>query len=515
LVISSLILFCLFSCEEPERSAGFEDLDEFSMYDYIVENEDQFSAFLSILEVGELDATLGSYNPKGSDYTLFLPDNQAIDAFIETSNQVSSLDDILNDPPFAAEFCRYHVVNIGVYSGNFPFGAFPEPTLSGDFLTVSFIVDLDQDTSFYKINNQATILKRDIEVSNGYIHLIETALKPVNLTTYDWITLNEGYSIMAGAVELTGFDIELSVDTKESDTLQPVSMLVESDGVYNQMGIYSVEDLIAKISPDDDNYTSDQNMLYNYVGYHIINGAFFLDDFEGEQTNYTTMSDVPLNIDGTKIDFVVNRGKEVFDTVVVEDDTTYIDYIGFMYDESNVLTKTGVIHLIDRVLRQQAPSRATVTFQFLEEPAFNQFRGTEGSFIIDDDIKLSIVDWVGPDLYFVDLGDQESAAWGNDYIEIEGDFEISYQLPRIVQGKYDLLLGVDNFNNRNAMIEVFVDGRKVGGFIDLTSGGSVNNPFRQITVGTVDFKSYTSHKIEIKSLIPGRFLWDYVRFEPA
>jgi hypothetical protein len=33
-------------------------------------------------------------------------------------------------------------------------------------------------------------------------------------------------------------------------------------------------------------------------------------------------------------------------------------------------------------------------------------------------------------------------------------------------------------------------------------------------LGTVDFKRYTTHKVEIRPLIPGRFLWDFIRFEP-
>jgi hypothetical protein len=33
-------------------------------------------------------------------------------------------------------------------------------------------------------------------------------------------------------------------------------------------------------------------------------------------------------------------------------------------------------------------------------------------------------------------------------------------------------------------------------------------------IGTIDFKRFASHTIEIKTLIPGRLKWDYIRFEP-
>jgi hypothetical protein len=114
----------------------------------------------------------------------------------------------------------------------------------------------------------------------------------------------------------------------------------------------------------------------------------------------------------------------------------------------------------------------------------------------------------------VDLGSQESSALDADYLEIDGDFEIAYQIPKIVQGQYKMYIGVEMYNSSNAMIEVFVDNKKIGGFIDLTSGGTASSPFQSNLIGTVDFKNYQTHKIEIKALIPGRLLWDYIRFEP-
>jgi len=143
------------SCKEPERIAGFEDAEQMSIYDYIVENKEKYSDFLAIIEVGGIDKTLSAYNPDGNDYTLFLPSNKAIDNFIKNTEGISSVKDILINKEYAAAFARFHVVNLGVHTQDFPFGAFPEPTLSEDYLTVSFIIE--KDTSYYKINNQAAV----------------------------------------------------------------------------------------------------------------------------------------------------------------------------------------------------------------------------------------------------------------------------------------------------------------------------------------------------------------------
>ena len=223
----SLAVFAGFrACDPQTVEAGFEDLLEQTIYDYIVENDSAFSSFLAILEAGEIDKTLSAYNPDGIGYTCFLPDNAAVDAFINRTDRFNSLEELLNDTEYVRAFARYHVVNMGIKSDNFPFGALPEYTLSGDILTVSFIIE--PDTSYYKINNQAPISRLNIEVTNGWVHEISSALDPVTKTTYDWLEENQGYSIFKKAVDATGFKPVFDINIREDldadpFTLQPVS----------------------------------------------------------------------------------------------------------------------------------------------------------------------------------------------------------------------------------------------------------------------------------------------------
>jgi len=106
-----IIIICLLwivilgnpSCREIPVEAGFEDIEETSIYEYMMENDSAFSGFLTILEKGGIAKTLSAYNPEGQGYTLFLPDNDALNRFIEASGQYSSLDDLLNDPEYVSE----------------------------------------------------------------------------------------------------------------------------------------------------------------------------------------------------------------------------------------------------------------------------------------------------------------------------------------------------------------------------------------------------------------------------
>ncbi len=278
----------MFSCEDAIREAVFKDLKKLTIYDYLMENEEEFSSLLSILEKGGVLKTLSAYNPNGVGYTLFAPDNNAINRFISESGQYSSVNDILNDETFVKGFSRYHVLNLSVHTNEFPFGAFPEPTLSGDYLTVSFVIE--SDTSYYKINNQASVNKPNIETSNGFVHHLETPLQPITFTSFDWLSGNPGFSIFKEAVELTGLQELIDFNMKDDKTRQGVTVLAEPDSIYRKSGIYSVNDLADLISPGASDYTSSTNRLYNYVSYHFLAGSYFLDNFTEENTNYNTFS---------------------------------------------------------------------------------------------------------------------------------------------------------------------------------------------------------------------------------
>lgn len=511
-----VLLAGTFSCDEPVLEATFEDLEKLTIYDYLMENKEDFSSFISILERGGVLKTLSAYNPNGNDYTLFAPTNDAIDRFINESNQFSSVNDILSDESYVYTFSRYHIVNEGLRSNDFPFGAFSEPTLSGDYLTVSFIIEAD--TSYYKINNQASVNKPNIETSNGYVHHLETALIPITFTSYQWLAGNPAFSIFKQAVDITGLQTLIDFNLKEDKTKQAVTVLAEPDSVYQKAGIYSIDDLINIISPDNANYTNSSNRLYNYVAYHFLTGSYFLDDFTDENTNYNTLSEIPLNINGMGLEIKINPGKEMFDIIVHQPgDTTFIDYVGILYDESNVITQSGAIHFINQMMKQQPPSRTNLTYQFYEESVIWEFyQKGEGSFLIEDPELLTRIEYSGSDLSYEIIkedGEDITNAWNNDYLILDGDFTISYITPQIVAGRYTVFLGAEAFNQDNALVEVYIDGKKIGGLVDLTSLGTEGSPFRQIRLGNIDFKSYASHKVEIRPLIPGRFLWDNIRFE--
>lgn len=505
---SALLNSCL---EREDVDPLFLDEELLSIHEYVISNRQDFSSFLSIMEVGGIDLTLSARNPDGNGYTLFLPDNDAIDRFISNSVQYSSLDELLNDVEYAETFCRYHVLNMRIRTNNFPFGAFPRKTLTEDLLTVSFFTE--KDSSYYKINNQAKVVYPNIELLNGYIHYIENALIPVTYTSYEWLEQHPAYSIFKSAVDLTGFDSILKLSANEDESVQEYTILLESDDVFLNQGIHSISELVSLISPGATSYTDKDNPLYNFVGYHILIGNKFIDDFEGAATLYNTLGDVPLNIDGKEIDIAINKGKHIYDTIIYLEDTTYVDYIGVMYDESNVITQNGVIHFIDHVMTVQQPTRKSINYQFYENSFINDHKNEPGIYYIEDNEILPYIEWSGSDLNYI-KSQENNRAWDRNYLEISGDFEISYEIEPSIPGQYNLLIRAHAFDKGNAILEVYIDGKKVGGLLNLTTGGTAGSPFQNLFAGTVNFDKYESHIIELKTLIPGRLQWDGVIIEP-
>jgi len=285
--------------------------------------------------------------------------------------------------------------------------------------------------------------------------------------------------------------------------------MIEPDEVFRKNGLNSVEDLVEKISPDDNNYTSSSNSLFQFVAYHIMEGKHFLNNFEGKRANYNTFSSLPIYIDGTGIDIKINTGVRNFDTVYSGFDTTIINFIYIDYDLSNVITKNGGIHVIKEIMEPFRPLPQSYNFQFYEEPLILSASQRPNTYEFTAKEGLQFLHWEGvKSIEYVKLG-SNSGYSNDDYIRIEGEFTFSYEIPKILPGTYvfQILANANYYNN--AFIKVFIDGKRVGGNIDLTIG-----TVRPLTVSTVSFNNYEKHVVAIQTLVPGRLSLDGLLFNP-
>jgi uncharacterized surface protein with fasciclin (FAS1) repeats len=523
-----IIPLLVYSCS-PEDVRFFADENQISIAAYLEKNKETYTKFYRIMTEGGMKDPLSAYNPFGNGYTLFLPTDEAFDRYFADHPTYSSYEEMMQDMDFVRVMARYHLVNIQLETNEFPYGALPDTTVSGDILTIGFAPNLD--STVYKVNNIAPVIKGNLEMMNGYIHIIGEVLQPVNFTGYQWIVQNPGYSILQQALSITGLKDTLGISRMTASgksVPNKYTLLVEHDSIYSRNGINSIEDLITRYATPDVDFTSPENGLYQFAAYHILEGSYFLADFD-QSGNYNTYANSPMRL-VAGLEVMINPGVDTFRLEIGEfGDTTAITHISLFYQESNILTRNGAIHFLTEMTDYYTPPVSARTFSFYEEVEIVAVRGIPGSYFFDateqeDDFES--LRWQGPDflMYYKSSSTSEPAE-NDDYIELEGNFIISYTMPKVLPGKYVMFLKAHGLNNNNehATVIVYLDGKRMGNAYNLNSGGRSVNPYQVAqyknvwegyNCGSVEFNKYLEHTVTIESMIPGILRWDNIRFVP-
>lgn len=286
---------------------------------------------------------LCGYNPYGEGYTLFLPTDEAVDQFIQQSQDYTSFEELMLDTGFVHALTRYHTTNRKIHPNEFPYGALKDRTLTDDRLTIGFYTDLENP--LYKVNDVAPIVHPNLEMTNGYIHVISEMLQQVEISGYDWLQRQEEYSILAQATELSEIRNRLWWDR--------YPILAEPDTIYQKYGIQTIEDLIDRIATPGIPYTDRENSFYQFVAYHFMRDEFYLNDLYLGNEEYRTLGDERVTFD-VGFDIKINPGVDTFQIDISENgDTTVIDYIRLIWDECNILTSSGPIHSISELLVEE------------------------------------------------------------------------------------------------------------------------------------------------------------------
>lgn len=328
------------SCNSDPFGSHWNGVETFTICQYLKANQEEYSKSYRLLQEGKLLSTLCGYNPHGEGYTLFLPTDEAIDRFIGENPDYRNFEELLQDTSFTQAFARYHTVNKKLHTDDFPDGALTDMTLNGERLTTGFYTD--GNDLLIKVNNSAPIIQFNLEMTNGYIHVISEVLQKVKISGYDWLQQQEGYSILAQAMEFCRIKNTLRFDK--------YTILAEHDSVYHRNGIMNLEDLINRIAGAGGSGSSKTGSLYNFAAYHILSGEFYLNDLHWGKKGYWTLATKPLIIIvGQEIQ--INPGIEIYDIVISESgDTTVVDYILPIWESSNRITNTGPVHSISDLM---------------------------------------------------------------------------------------------------------------------------------------------------------------------
>jgi uncharacterized surface protein with fasciclin (FAS1) repeats len=179
-----LVTFMAISCSTDSEQKQLES----SSIARIAAATPELSSFVKALEITGLTAT---FEAQGN-YTVFIPTNTAFTSLLSTLG-VASLEQV--DPAVLADVLKYHVLTTRVRSTDLSNGA-TAATLLGPNITVTItpntsFPEADPDLSIDNgsndlyteeasifINETSRVFSRDIECSNGVIHVIKEVLLP-------------------------------------------------------------------------------------------------------------------------------------------------------------------------------------------------------------------------------------------------------------------------------------------------------------------------------------------------
>ena len=529
-----IFLAILSACEDEPMGKRLLEESDFTIYELLSQQEN-YSKFVQILDNASLKSALSSYG----SYSLFCPSNDAIDRYISSSNY-NSFQELLDDTDYLNTMARYHLVMNAYVMEDFGYGALPDTTANGDQLTVSFS---SGNTSQIFING-FLLEAYDQMSNNGVIHTINGVLTPIIYDSYEFIKQKGGYDIFCEALIKTGLRdsmYETKINSLGINVPNRYTLLAEPDTMLNRFGFDDYDDYKNTITTED-NITSPENDFYQYIAFHILENSISLNEFESG--NYNTF--------GNEIMAIVSSSSIWFNSwVIIVQDTIWNEIKDSIisinevvvnmgaephYINSNFISKNGVIHTVTNMMHAHTPELSNKTFNIAMLPEFNEMRsiaknkGGDESFIVfpySSDM-VERLNWITDDgtvtHYIKDLnGGSNANNGGNNLIVFNGLFTTEYTTNKILKGNYKIKIKVGDKSDKNAIIQCYIDGIKLGiehdwGKNDRTSDPTLfnlqANGSNNFFVGEIEFEETSTHKFKIEAYLPGEMQWCSLVFVP-
>ena len=305
LYILAIALSILACTDEIDKSNRFTFTGE-TMADFLLNRSEKYSHFITLLKRADLFSLLNTYG----QYTLFLPDNEAVEKYLQEQDSIyhatkdtaipiwtgvtSPLLEELTDS-MANVIARTHLIETMHMMAEMGEGALPSRNFLYRFLGVNYAVEGEQ--YYIKLNNSAAIVGGDNQVENGIVHLVDKVVAPSQKNVPELISSYDFFGIFSEALYATGFCDSLTKEYDKSYMSDKYTInlensgygtfrapetkyykytgFVETDEVFHSYGIHTLDDLRTFAekwygTEERDNPRSPHNALYKFVAYHFV-----------------------------------------------------------------------------------------------------------------------------------------------------------------------------------------------------------------------------------------------------
>lgn len=496
------------SCtDEPLILTTFE---QEMMGEYMEKRPEQFSEFIRLLDTTEVLGLLNAYG----DYTLFAPDNNAMRAFYQAKGKTSLKGFTLDT---LTKIAYDHIIKgYEVPTEEFLDGLLPFLTMSDRYLSTTSRPMAG--ALVYFVNDQSAIVSRDIEVSNGIIHVLNKALDPSVLNIVSAISNDERFGLFTKALMETGLDQKLMLTRDDSYDVNdwknkidetfiqgsgsrdelPLSrkygytVLMESDSTYATVyDIRTLDDLKAYAAahvyhenPADANVSDPKdprNSLYKFVAYHLFDRKMtytqFIDAYDTDHMikTYDMYEYIETMNPNTLVEVKKERASGETNLFNKSDETGEVVRINKNYRDKDATN--GVYHEIDRILIYNK--------RVVGELSSKRIRIDAAAFfpeLINNNMRYydpsKPRSWVFPLNYIKRLKASATTrfcylnAYGG-YLDYQGDevyligmYDFTVETPPIPAGTYEIRFGYQPTGGRGAA-QLYWDGVPCGIPLDL------------------------------------------------
>lgn len=521
-----------------------------------LEEDGNFTEYVNLLKYAGLYNALNQCS-NGVSFTALAPNDEAMKEFYQRRG-IDSLYSLSKD--YARSFVLYHTIKDSLQTEQF-ITKTSLTNLSGD--KISIAVDANNPGEAL-LNDEGQVIEMGRSAYNGKIYVLSRAMTPLVETVYDRIADAGTSTILTAAINEAGWSKKLSTVT-DTVTVKDASgstssvvnnyyytVLNVSDATFSKDGINDLASLKNKLKANDERGLSEDSLLKEYVGYHILTNSYTIDDL--------------CNMSGSNLTRIWGTGatNQVFtitaDTLKQGMDSLTINNAGqsakFVETNVNVLSKNGYVHEIDGYLPVWNPDQseivwdladyteiknivATDDYQPKETPteANRTFVGNATCFTYEmgesgtKNNSFSSIDYYTPTV---------EAANNHDCIVFNLGYMGSVQMntPTIIKGKYRVEIGIV-YRTSQSFMRTQRDGN--GGLVRFTFDDSDDyttyaSPYTKITsdkaivpagvytstlYDEVEFTETASHTMKLVVLDPAAstnssfcLMFDYIRFIP-
>ena len=223
LALGALLLLgapaALTSCKEDISSDAYAIKTEKTMMDYISEDENlsDIKSLFDEVRLGKSSnaSTLSSVLSARGNYTVFAPNNEAVRAYVMGLNGTTDLTSLSTEQKeqIALNCIIDNGTNNAYETADFPVGGNTFSTSNLRDRRLSCTQDsLDQA---FVINGDAKCVQTNIEVSNGYLHVVDHVISPSTNSVAELVQKAGNTRIMGQLLALTGWADSLSVKTSQ------------------------------------------------------------------------------------------------------------------------------------------------------------------------------------------------------------------------------------------------------------------------------------------------------------